>query len=98
MKITGRPASELDRLAWAVPIHKCWFPSTPTPVGSPIPCSYTNQDGIGHHDRQRRGPTLDAAVKLCGDGWCIELNAYIDCNDYYSIEGKKDGVGCYDIV
>src|SRR5262245_42654893 len=32
-------------LAWSVPIHMCTFPRTPTPVGEPIPCTYTNQDG-----------------------------------------------------
>jgi hypothetical protein len=30
--------------AWNVPIHLCDFPSTPTPAGTPIPCSYTNED------------------------------------------------------
>lgn len=34
-----------NALAWAVPIHKCSYPDTPTPVGDPIPCSYTNEDG-----------------------------------------------------
>ena len=34
-----------DALAWAVPIHLCSFPDTPTPVGDPIPCSFTNEDG-----------------------------------------------------
>lgn len=30
--------------------------------------------------------------------WCLELNAYDDCNHYYSIEKKIEGVDCYDIV
>ncbi|GEM_PF-5396578 len=32
-------------LAWAVPIHRATVSSTPTPVGDPIPCTYTNADG-----------------------------------------------------
>lgn len=31
--------------AWAVPVHLCTVPDEPTPVGDPIPCSYTNEDG-----------------------------------------------------
>jgi hypothetical protein len=34
-----------NAFAWNVPIHLCDFPSTPTPPGTPIPCSYTNEDG-----------------------------------------------------
>ena len=44
------------------------------------------------------GGEPQAAVKICGNGWCLELNAYVDCNDYYAKEKKVDGVGCYDIV
>ncbi|HLT38486.1 MAG TPA: hypothetical protein VK034_19500 [Enhygromyxa sp.] len=145
--------------AWAVPIHKCTFPKDPTPVGQPIPCSFTNEDGITFNgvvtvtgngevlctglaaptprdpteaasieklysslgddygdapwcalDGTPEGPIAEcfdeppggddpwAAVKICGDGWCLELNAYVDCNDYYDQEKRVEGVSCYDIV
>lgn len=143
--------------AWSVPIHRCSFPDTPTPVGEPIPCSFTNQDGqtfngvvtttsngevmctgllaptpedppeaqsieslyeeLGDDywsapycsmdatpegrfaacfDEPPKGP--QAAVKICGSGWCLELNAYVDCNDYYAKEKRVAGVDCYDVV
>ena len=145
--------------AWSVPIHMCTFPKTPTPVGQPIPCTYTNQDGqsfngvvttsgngevlctgliapthddtaeaanidelyesLGeNHDEAPfcalagtpKGPVTEcsdewpgegnpeAAVKVCGDGWCLELTAYVDCNDYNSTEVQLEGVTCYDVV
>lgn len=145
--------------AWSVPIHKCSFPSTPTPVGNPIPCSYTNQDGQtfnGVVTTSSNGevlctgllaPTPDdtteaasfeelysslgddygnapycavkgttkgsiaecpidgggdatpwANIKVCGDGWCLELTAYTDCADYNSTEIPLDGVTCYDMT
>jgi hypothetical protein len=144
--------------AWSMPIHKCWFPRTPTPVGEPIPCSYTNQDGqtfngvvtttsngevlctgliapnpsdpteaasidelyssIGEDygsapfcalEGTDEGPIAEcwdeppkgnpeAVVKVCGDGWCLELTAYVDCNDYYTTEAHLEGVTCYDLI
>lgn len=144
--------------AWAVPIHKCWFPSTPTPVGTPIPCSYTNQDGatfngvvttssngevlctgllaptpndtteaasfeelysslgdnydeapycavqgtskgsIAECPIDGEGGGSSAYVKVCGDGWCLELSAYVDCADYNSTEIPLEGVTCYDLT
>jgi hypothetical protein len=143
-------------LAWSVPIHLCTTPSTPTPVGNPIPCSYVNEEGTtyngvvtttGNGDVLCTGliaPTPDdtteadsieelyaslgenydeapycavnstpkdvilecsdewpdpqAAVKVCGDGWCLELTAYDDCADYNSTEIQLEGVTCYDVT
>jgi hypothetical protein len=146
-------------LAWSVPIHMCTFPGTPTPVGDPIPCTYTNQDGQSFNGVVTRtsngevlctgllAPTPDdpaqadsieelysslgdeygdapycaldaspkgivaecsdkwpddsnpqAAIKVCGDGWCLELTAYTDCADYASTEIQFEGVTCYDVT
>jgi hypothetical protein len=146
-------------LAWSVPIHKCTFPGTPTPVGDPIPCTYTNQDGQSFNgvvttssngevlctgllaptpddtadaasiealyeslgdqygdapycalDASPKGMVTEcsdvwpedsnpqAAIKVCGDGWCLELTAYADCADYASTEIQFEGVSCYDLI
>jgi hypothetical protein len=146
-------------LAWSVPIHKCTFPRTPTPVGQPIPCSYTNPDGqtfngvvtttsngevmctgllaptqddeaeaadidklytsLGENydeapycgiDATPEGKVAEcsdewpgdsdpqAAIKICGDGWCLELTAYADCADFASTEIQFEGVTCYDLI
>jgi hypothetical protein len=49
-------------------------------------------------DEAPHGGEPQAAVKVCGEGWCLELNAYVDCNDYYTTEVRLDGVTCYDLV
>jgi hypothetical protein len=143
-------------LAWSVPIHRCTFPSTPTPVGDPIPCTFTNQDGQSFNgvvtttsngevlctgliaptptdpseadsiedlyisidenydeapycavssnvkesvtECSDEWPDPQAAVKVCGDGWCLELTAYDDCADYNSTEIQFEGVTCYDVT
>ena len=43
-------------------------------------------------------PEVSAAVQICGEGWCLELTSYDDCNDYYSTEADLEGVSCNDIV
>lgn len=143
-------------LAWSVPIHLCGFPSAPTPIGDPIPCDYTNEDGqtfngvvttTSNGDVLCTGliaptpsdstaaesiedlyssfgedydeapycavsstskdivtecsdewPDPQAAVKVCGEGWCLELTAYVDCADYNSTEVQLEGVTCYDVT
>lgn len=146
-------------LAWSVPIHLCTFPGTPTPIGDPMDCSYTNEDGQTFNgvvtsssngdvlctglvaptpsdqteaasieelyssmgddyyaapycalDITSKGAVAEcsdewpddsepqAAVKVCGESWCLELNAYDDCNDYNSTEIQFEGVTCYDLV
>lgn len=39
----------------------------------------------------------EAAIQVCGDGWCLELAAYADCRDYNSTEIQLEGVTCYDL-
>ena len=42
---------------------------------------------------------IQAAVQVCGEGWCLELTAYTDCSDYWASEPHMQGsVDCYDIV
>jgi hypothetical protein len=43
-------------------------------------------------------PDPQAAIKVCGDGWCLELTAYDDCADYASTEIQFEGVTCYDVT
>ena len=149
-------------MAWAVPIHKCSVPSTPTPAGQDIPCDYTNADGqtfsgvvtvtsngtvlctglvaptgndpleaqsiealfekVGSDywdapycavEASAKGEEavcyepgyepwnddIQAAVQVCGDGWCLELMSYVDCNDYWASEPHMVGsVECNDVI
>jgi hypothetical protein len=39
-----------------------------------------------------------AAIKICGYGWCHELESYADCADYYSTEIAFEDVTCYDLT
>ncbi|KIG11663.1 hypothetical protein DB30_02882 [Enhygromyxa salina] len=62
---------------------------TPTKSGTLLQC--TDEGGPGD-------PLTWAAVKVCGPGWCHDLLAYDDCNDYNSTEIQFEDVTCYDLI
>jgi hypothetical protein len=43
-------------------------------------------------------PEPQAAIMVCGYGWCHELESYVDCADYYSTEIAFEDVTCYDVT
>lgn len=42
---------------------------------------------------------IQAAVQICGDGWCVDALSYVDCNDYWASEPHMVGsVECNDLI